>query len=174
MIMNEVVEFYRGSNPNKNGDYLKDIMRFTDGQLEMDHDWVQWVFPSNEPSMMNCDAPTLTRIEAVIFQADPALQEKVKRSLTRFLAFLEFEIIEDAESLTIKPTAELPRWLRSFNHNMLRITRVLKCLRLVGLTQYANVLYDALRAYKNKVSANTWEFWTHAVFEPLEFLTDLG
>lgn len=47
------------------------------------------------------------------------------------------------------------------------MTRVLKSLRLTGLGNYALALYNCLKQFKTKVSANTWEFWTNAIFNPL-------
>lgn len=165
----QVVEFYRGERGNQNGDKLEDILKWTNGQLEMDHDYVQWMFPSNEMSMLNGEAPTLAKHESDIFKADPALQAKVKESLVRFLEFLDFKLTEDGETVKVDPKDEnIPWWLRgAFNHNCLRMTRLLKCLRLTGLDRYAVAVYDCLREFKDKVSTNTWGYWHGAVFEPL-------
>lgn len=164
----KIIEFYRCERGNQNGHKLDDIVtNWTDGWLEMDHDYIQWVFPSNEVSAMNGEAPTLTREEASIFENDLELQDKVKRSFVRFLRFLQFELEEHDEQIIIKPIQECPRWLTQFNHTMLRVTRILKSLRLTGNTKYANAFYDALRPYKSRVSENTWSFWYNAVFEPL-------
>lgn len=166
----QIVDFYRGERGNNVGHTLADMMTWTNGQLEMDHDWVQWVFASNERSMMNGEAPVLTKDESKIFESDPELQDKVKQSFIRMLTFLDFKLTKDDESgVFIEPKDDnIPWWIRgSFNHNMLRMTRVLKCLRLTGLTQYAMAMYDALREFKDKVSHNTWSYWHGAVFDPL-------
>lgn len=165
----KIVEFYRGERGNQNGHMLEDIVtNWTDGMLEMDHDYVQWLFPSNERSMLNGEAPTLTREESKVFEADPELREKVKQSFVRFLNFLGFKLSRDDDVVLIEPKDEnLPWWLRNFNHTMLRVTRMLKCLRLTGNTRYANTFFDTLRAFKSHVSPNTWQFWHDAVFHEL-------
>jgi len=160
--MSKIVDFYREECGNNNGHMLKEILSWSNGALEMDHDYIQWLFPSNEQSNFNCDAPTLTQEEAAIFQADPSLKEKVRESFQRILKFFEF----DGEE-TIKPTQEVPLWLQAFNHNMLRATRVIKSLRLLGLDAEAAAFYKCLEGFKDRVSGNTFEYWRAAAQDPL-------
>ena len=159
----QIVKFYREEIPNPDGWYLADMWKFTKGELEMDHSYVQWLFPSNEPSQMNCDALTLTLEESRIFQNDPELQAKVKKSFLKMLDFFGFELVSENGLMSIKPLESMPKWLTHFNHNMLRVTRVLKCLRLTGLGQYAILFYHALSDYRDKVSENTWKYWAEAI-----------
>ena len=75
----KIVEFYRGERGYScaddiamrerdhipvRGDTLDEIMKWPDEWLEEDHDYIQWLFPSTEPSQMNSAAPTLTRDES--------------------------------------------------------------------------------------------------------------
>src|SRR5690348_12235655 len=84
----KIVEFYRNERGNINGHRLDDVMGFSLGAMEMDHDYIQFILPSNETSSMNGDAPTLTREEATILSEDPELREKVKASFLKFIDFL--------------------------------------------------------------------------------------
>jgi hypothetical protein len=161
-----IIDFYRDEIGNTNGNRRQEILGWSDGALEMDHDYIQWLFPSNEASNFNCDAPTLTQEEAAIFQADPELQEKVRESFVRILKFFEFELSED-EHLVVKPKQEVPLWLRAFNHNMLRATRVIKSLRLLGLHREAAAFFKCLEGFKIRVSGNTFEYWRAAAIDPL-------
>lgn len=162
-----IVSFYREEIPNQNGAFLKDIMKFSHGAMEMDHDYVQWLFPSNERSMLNGEAPTLTKEESEVFQNDPVLKEKVRQAFYKFLDFLALHIDPTLDVISPKETENLPWWLRSFNHNMLRITRCLKCLRLTGNTDLAVKLFNYLRTVSDKVSVNTMSYWRHATNENL-------
>lgn len=166
----KIVEFYRGERANVMGNKLEDIMMFTHGQLEMDHDYVQWLFPSNEPSMLNGDAPCLTKQEAEIFLGDPILQSRIFNSFEKMLGFLGFSVCEDyLGNIVIDDIAESDenpnpqRWMGSFNHNCLRVTRIIKCLRLVGLDEYASAFYKALQRHENNFSPNTWSHWHNAI-----------
>ncbi len=158
------VQFYRGEIPNKKNCWLYQIIKWSNFTLEADHDYVQWIFPSNEPSQMVEGSPVLTKEESEIFQSDIALQEKVKTSFRRFLNFLDFELINEE----IKPMKETPSWIAmGFNHNMLRVTRVFKSLRLTGNEKYAKLFFEALKPYKGKVSPDTWNYWENAVGDEL-------
>lgn len=167
----ELVKFYRGERSNPSGYSLEDMWAFRHGEFECDHDYVQWLFPSNEPSNMNCDALTLTLEESLIFQKDPELREKVKISFSKMLDFLGFEMVSENGLLSIRPlepTDKRPeplKWLTHFNHNMFRVTRILKSLRLMGFGQYAMLFFHALGDYQDKVSENTFQYWRTAVGE---------
>lgn len=168
----KIVEFYRGERGNQNGHMLDEILTWSNGALDMDHDWVQWVFASNEASMLNGEAPVMTKAESELFENDPSLQDKMEQSFLRFLSYLGFEVvIKDAVKPHIEPieSENTPWWLRSFNHNMLRVTRVLKSLRLTGHTEYAVALYNALLKFEANVSPNTWQYWKAATFDDLWF-----
>lgn len=67
----------------------------------------------------------------------------------------------------VKPKQEIPLWLRAFNHNMLRATRVIKSLRLCGLNQEAAAFFKCLEGFQNRVSGNTFEYWRAAAQDPL-------
>ena len=61
-------------------------------------------------------------------------------------------------------------WLTSGNHNFLRITRILHCLNVMGLSQEATAFYNALQqiytedAAKTRqvIGASTFGYWTEA------------
>jgi hypothetical protein len=167
------VDFYRGK-PNHAGHTLGDVWGFRPGEYEMDHDYIQFMFPSNEPSMMNCDAPVLTLEECKIFKADPELREKLKYSFIKILGFFGFRLIESAGPPSVEEEpgvtgTEHRRWMNHFNHNFLRVTRILKSLRLCGLDEYAIAFYNCLRQYKHQsgMSVNSMEHWRKAAQEDL-------
>lgn len=176
----QTVEFYRGIRGNQNNDKIDDILKWSNGALEMGHDEIQWMFPSNEVSMMNAHAPVMTKEESEIFQNDPELLKKTKEVFVRYLNFLELKLVQDewlpgeAAYVVIEPIGTLPRWMKRFNHNMLRVTRMMKSLRLTGNSQYANALFVCLKSIaanpdneQYALSENTWNYWHGAVFEPL-------
>ncbi len=167
----KIVEFYRNERGNINGHRLDDVMGFSLGAMEVDHDWVQWLLPSNETSSMNGDAPTLTLEEATILSEDPELREKVKASFLKFIDFLGLQMIDDGATQIITalpPTHDRPNpleWMEGFNHNMLRVTRCLKCMRLTGHENYAAALFRFLRTNQNMFSINTFAHWRTAAMK---------
>ena len=58
-------------------------------------------------------------------------------------------------------------WLTQNNHNFLRITRILKSLRILGKNQEAQAFLVALKAVyaeeKDKIGRTTLHYWTRAV-----------
>ena len=170
--MSKIIDFYRGEAGNYAGDTLDEILSWTNWALEADHDYIQWLFPSNEPSQMNGDAPVLTREDADLFNTDPAMKNAMLRSFARILDFFGFGVswteYEGKTTISIKPlspTEKRPqptKAIDSFNHNALRVTRVLKSLRLCGLDEYAKAFFEALKPWKEKHSLNTWSYWKNA------------
>lgn len=175
-----ILGFMRGECTSPVGDRLEDIWEWTNQRIEMDHDFIQWAFPSNEPSGLNRDAPTMTLDDHLEFMQDYDLQATMKRSFLRMLDYFGFVLVEDGnktlgEKVVIEcmePTDERPeplQWMNEFNHNMLRVTRVLKSLRLTGLERYAFAFFEALSVFKNAVSSRTYNFWRTATYDKLPF-----
>ena len=144
-----LVEFYLGRTRDDRGRLIYDILMFDDHQLEHTHDYIQWLFPLDTPSAFNLTAPILT-------QQDIA----------------EFRDNERENKLCIRQSEDWAersrRWLEPYNHNHLRITRILKSMSLAGLSEYAREFYCALEAvYKHgpagHIRARTFQFWSQAV-----------
>ena len=83
----KLVEFYRGEIPNNDGVFVDDILEYSYGQLEVDHSYVQWLFPLKERSMFNVDAPLLKDSEIVLFKSDPELKSKFLKSAYMMLDY---------------------------------------------------------------------------------------
>ena len=62
------------------------------------------------------------------------------------------------------------------DHNHLRITRILRCLRVLGLEKQSEEFYKALREVFNdpkiRIGERSMVFWTRAVREPLYIAPD--
>jgi hypothetical protein len=83
--------------------------------------------------------------------------------------------------LTLNATGEIERavnfksqasnWLSPGNHNHLRITRIIRCLRLLGLETEAQAFYVCLAGiyeeHPKKITADTFRFWKSAANNPL-------
>jgi len=52
-----IIGFYDGTEPDHRGRYLHEIQQWTDDQLEVVHDYIQWLFSLPEPSGSNLAAP---------------------------------------------------------------------------------------------------------------------
>lgn len=141
--MTRAVAFLLGET-NPDGRTVDTILEADDLWLEDRHDWVQWAFPNQEPSLFNDDAPVWTPIEARAMP--PAARENLRRLLRRYEAFLR-----------------RTRWWRSgSDHNHSRITRVLLCLRDAGLYDEARAFYGFVTSAPEP-GARSRAFWQAAV-----------
>lgn len=99
----------------KSGTYtLQQILDEDDEWWESNHDFIQWTYPTDEPSKFNDNAPVLTKEFTELFIKD--LEIDINPRL--FQRFREF--IENTDCLSLP-----------FNHNYLRFSRVLRCIALL-------------------------------------------
>jgi hypothetical protein len=162
-----IVRFYRGDSPDTRGRTLDDILAWDDGQLEAVHDYIQWLFPLDEPSRFNPDAPLLTPADRLAFRHEPHAAN-LRRALDRMLRFYGFTIDRSAGAPRIIRSAQWEdrsqEWLHAGNHNLLRLTRVIRSLALLGQTDLAQALYAALkREGEGRVTSATLGYWKEAM-----------
>jgi len=163
--MSHLIEFYQGTATDNTGRTLAQVLEYDDDDMESIHDFIQWLFPLREPSHFNRHAPLLSDADIATFRADVNLRANLLRSLDRFLRFLGLERRSDR----IEPGAGYDarsEVLNTSNHNWLRITRVLHCLRLLGLEEEGRRLLDCLEglqaAGKAEITPDTFRHWRNA------------
>jgi hypothetical protein len=143
-----LVAFYNGAAPDNRGRYLRDILKWPDERLESVHDYIQWLFPLAEPSAFNPSAPTLDAETIAAFHHSDELRENLRASFHRMRDFYRND----------------PQWLTPGNHNHLRLTRILKSLRLLGLPEESTEFYQELaaiyREHPEAITQRTFQFWS--------------
>jgi hypothetical protein len=165
-----IVGFFEGSLPDNRGRFLSDIQSWPEARLEAVHDFIQWMFPLTEPSPVNPSAPVLDRETIKAFRAAPELRQALRASWLRMIDFYGFEFSDGRVQPSAGFAAKSANWLNPNNHNHLRITRILKCLRLLGLEREANAFFDCLaelytserRKPQPGITERTFEFWSAA------------
>ncbi len=164
--MSVLTDFYRGKITDHENRTLEDLWAFSDDEMEMCHDFIQWMFPTRVMSKFNPDAPLIFDEDVAEFAQDPLLKANLLKSLDRFLAFLG---LTRADGKVI-PTDDYPAkrgiWAAP-DHNWMRVTRVLTCLRILGLRAEAQCFYDRLQEIKTEegshINVETARFWREAV-----------
>jgi hypothetical protein len=171
--MSRLTDFYRGEAADAEGRFLADVWAWDDDELEVVHDYIQWLFPLAEPSQFNPDAPLLSPEDIAAFRQDSTLQANLRKSFERILRFLGLTLanhgaVVEGENFA----ARTPDVWAYPNHNWLRITRILGSMTLLGLGPLATALYGRLNAFytsrKFPISAETFQYWTDAVHRPAE------
>ncbi|KPI39833.1 Opioid growth factor receptor [Cyphellophora attinorum] len=174
------------ASPDTRNRTLITILSWPDSHLEASHDYIQTVFPLPEESMFSF-APIVTSEVRAAFLARSELRASLRRALERMLAFYGLQFSDDAggedalqasnndgdaiaketETVTRGPTFDTAsrNWVMRFNHNHLRLTRILRSLRVLGLESEAAALYDFLRtdeAVTGTVSPRSQMYWRRA------------
>ena len=166
-----ILDFLSGAGTDGSGRRIDQIQAWDDRRLEAVHDYIQWLFPLPEASGFNPDAPILTGADIATLKHDPGLQEALRRSWRRMLAFYRLDAIAaPGAPVAALDAASVVRahWMRPGDHNMLRISRILRCLALAGLGHEAALTLAALeRVYAapggaQAIGARSLGYWRQA------------
>jgi len=166
-----VVAFYAGGRDDR-GRTLEQIWTWTDAELEAVHDYIQWMFPTPQPSGVNPFAPLVTPATIRAFGARPALRDRLRQSLDRMLAFYGLRRADASRRIEMDPARFASRartWLHPGNHNHLRLTRIMQSLAVLGLEDEALALQRCLMedvatgSGRDGISRVTLAFWRDAL-----------
>lgn len=141
--MSDIIDFYCGQRIGTN-DSLREILKKNNDYWEDCHDFIQWLFPLNEYSNYNHSAPILKEDDITqlqeLFLWNPEL---VSGAVNRFMNFLGFEY--NQSGYYIVRFNDFYIRVAKFNHNHLRITRLIKFLKLVELDSICDKIYLAIQ-----------------------------
>ena len=151
MLEKELLQFYNLPDEHaielESGKYtLSAILNETDDWWETNHDFIQWVFPTNKPSAFNENCP--------IIENDRCLSlinlDTYRLCVARIMLFLM-----------------RTKCLEKSSHNDLRLTRVLESARLIISNEYARTIFiQVLKVVlpENRFFNNlSYTFWLKAV-----------
>ncbi|TNC15921.1 hypothetical protein FF100_01250 [Methylobacterium terricola] len=143
--------FLAGHGRDGRGRSLAEVLAFDDDRIEGVHDFIQWLFPLRDASRAVPGAPVLGAAEAEAIRADPTARAGLLAARDRMLRFY----------------SATDGWLTAFDHNHLRITRILTALRdLAGLDEARAFHADILtlnEAAGSPVNPGSLEYWRRAV-----------
>lgn len=146
----KVLSFLQDTGPDHRGRYLSDIWKFNDQQMETTHDYIQWVFPLDEPSSASADAPVLEPGEIALIHKSSLAAHNLNASVNWFIAFL----------------TRNDQWRTAHDHNHLRITRMIKSQRLLHSEMAANATRDKIlklaESSKAQISETALDYWRNA------------
>jgi hypothetical protein len=114
-LHSRLVDFLAGSGADHVGRTFEDVLAFSDAELERRHDFIQWLFPLPEPSRAVPSAPVMDEAERRALSGSETAKERMARAAERMLAFYGAN----------------DHWKMSADHNHLRITRIIRSMRLI-------------------------------------------
>ncbi len=146
----EYVGFLKGNDPDDKGRYYEEIIGWGDFRLEVCHDYIQRVFPTDEQSRHSSIRPVIER-EVHILLGNPAAAEHMRAMYKRMLRFWQLD------------GDRYYNWHHygKRNHNYLRMTRVLQSLALFRMEKERADLQKRLQALidQDRVSDETKRVW---------------
>ena len=129
---------------------LQDIWSYSDKEIERRHDFIQVIFPLNKPSQAVSHGYYLDTQDLVNqIKTNKEALTNISRSSQWFFSFLERNMY----------------WNTRHEHNQLRITRIIECLRLLVSDEEADNFYNnvlELIEDNNHVNTRTLNFWSNA------------
>ena len=132
------------------GRTLQDIWDYSDKEIEDQHDFIQMIFPLDQPSNAVFHGIYLDDREVIEnLRTNPTVQSNMIKSANWFLSFLE----------------RTNHWKAPNDHNHLRITRIIQSLRLLVSDKEADAFYIsvmAMLADNNQINATSLQYWKKA------------
>ena len=148
--MTSIQGFLEGADANSSNWLLSDIWKFNDTQIENIHTFIQWVFPTDEPSRATPGSPVLDEEEIVKIQNSEQAKHNLSKSADWYFNFLKRNSF----------------WRKPHDHNHLRITRAIKSLRLLcgddEADYYKEQFWQILGADMSIIPSKTMEYWEDA------------
>ncbi len=145
-----IVAFLEGEGPDAAGRSLFDVLAMSNAAMEQSHDFIQWLFPLREPSRAVPDAPVLTDDQVDAIRDSAMAQIALAAATDRMEAF--YRLTHD--------------WLMPNDHNHLRITRIIRSLRLLVGDEPADgfkaAILSRVEATRAPVSARSRGYWATA------------
>ena len=167
-----IVPFYLGKKPDLEGRTIQQMWTWDFEELECAHDYIQWLFPISEKSHFNPAAPIVNEQVIETFQRNPLLQQNLLRSFSVMLNFYGLKVDKDDQGqISVERSknylARKQEWVQMFDHNYLRITRILKCLMAFNFKEEAQAFYKCLsyiyQEDSDQIGGETFHYWTDSV-----------
>jgi len=170
-----LIRFF-GGGADDDGRTFEEILGWDDARLEMVHDYIQWIFPLTERSGANPWAPVLDEPTLAAIRGSAEMQGRLRAAFLRMLEFYGFALKGDRVVEGARFVAASRNWLHAGNHNHLRLTRMLRSLRVLGLEHEAAALWEVLRSlYESErgagprtITEETVAFWRQAATAPMD------
>ena len=146
----DIFHLLEGAIPDGRRRTVSVIMAFDDQTIESTHDFIQWIFPLDEPSRSHPGAPVLDLFEIEEIKSSDVALENPMQSADWYFGFLQRH----------------DHWIRQYDHNHLRISRAIKSLRLLVSDEVADrykaAILDFLGGNISAISERSRGYWLNA------------
>jgi hypothetical protein len=155
----EIISFLEGTGTDHQGRTYAGMLEWGNEQLELCHDSIQQIFPLHEVSKHASTYPIITKDIVERANKNPEILKNLLKATKRMERFFAIGEYYDRD--------EQRKWCKDRNHNLLRITRIIRCLRLFGLDSAARDFYDEVVRAGNYfgLSQITLDYWHRAMYD---------
>ena len=151
MIVVPIIKFLEGTETDFQGRFIKEIWNYSDQEIENIHDFIQLLFPLDQQSRNSSNKFFIEDKTLILaIRKSEVAQLNFKQSCEWFLGFL----------------GRNPKWQKGYDHNQLRITRIIKSLNLLSSYENALAFYQSMvRLIKDdhSISQTTYDYWVEAL-----------
>ncbi|XP_077334734.1 opioid growth factor receptor-like isoform X2 [Lithobates pipiens] len=163
------LDFYQNKKRfEPNGVYIEELLtKWKDDykSLEVNHSYIQWLFPLQKRGR-NPKAKPLTDHEIEAMKEDTAVMDRFLRAYELMLGFYGIKLQNKKTGSVTRNSNYSERFenLNNHTHNNLRITRILKCLALLGYEHFQaplvkffleeTLLHNNLKNVKSSVTSH--------------------
>jgi Opioid growth factor receptor (OGFr) conserved region len=141
------------------------IWAYDHDRLEEVHNYIQVLFPSQQPSQFAI-APLLDPTTIRGFQESEDLRNRLLKSFDLMLDFYGLHRTDGRVRKADDFERRAVTWLTPFNHNFLRITRILICLKALGLGNWSQAFFRCLKELyaenADVIGEETFGYWKNA------------
>lgn len=175
--MSRIVDFFDGTGKNQIGQTFEDIMAMSNEELESGHHQIQWCFPLKEPSQAVPGSPIATDEDFEHIRSDEVRVERFVEICWRWMQFYGIGVWQKEGSFTYGAGIGFHErskvWLKLYNHNYKRLTRIITSMHLMGsgfekmakgLQSFLLKLADDPR-YSGVIGPETKLYWIDATKE---------
>lgn len=146
----DLYKFLKNEERDFQGRFLSDIWNFSDDEIEDSHDFIQILFPLDKPSEAVYHNIYLKDVnEFLKIKNDEIIKKNIIKSKNWFIKFLKRN----------------DQWKSYSDHNQLRITRIIECLRLLISDEEAESFYSLILSMVGKeteINEITLDYWSKA------------
>lgn len=157
----EIISFLRGIGKDYLGRTHEDIISCTSEEMERCHSQIQQIFPLHEESKHASTYPIITPEIVAESKKYPEINKNLLKALDIMRCFYG---VGEARDYFVAPELVYNMWCKNGDHNLLRITRIIRSLRLFGLDTHANDFYNEVMevAKERNISEATLNYWKKA------------
>lgn len=142
--------FLLNKAPDHKERMLSDIYKFSDNEIEATHDFIQIMFPLAEPSLWSSNKYFIeTQNEIDSLSKNKNVKKSILKSASWYISFLKRN----------------NHWKHNNNHNLKRITRMIKSVRLIVGNREAEKVKNYILSIENiekLVGIKSLNYWKNA------------